>query len=56
MEIPGKFLFHFDQETSSLIGNQTYQTCLRLIHPILAMSWTMSAFVLRSMVKHAVFL
>ena len=24
MEISGKGLFHFDQETSSLIGNQTY--------------------------------
>ena len=25
MEISGKPLLHFDQETSSLIGNQTYQ-------------------------------
>ena len=25
MEISGKGLLHFDQETSSLIGNQTYQ-------------------------------
>ena len=48
MEISGKGLLHFDQETLSLIGNQTYhrKTCFRHINPTLAMSPTMGAVVL----------
>ena len=58
MEISGKELLHFHQETSSLIGYQTNHmtNMFCLINPTLAMSQTMSAFVLWSMTKHAVFL
>ena len=48
MEISGKGLLHFDQEISSLIGNQAYHrtNMFCLINPTLAMRQTMSAFVL----------
>ena len=44
MEFSGKELLHFHQETTSLVSDKTNQRCL--INPTLAMSRTMSAFVL----------
>ena len=48
MEISGRGLLHFYQQASSLIGNQTNHrtNMFCLINPTLAMSKTMSAFVL----------
>ena len=54
MEISGKGLLHFHQESVTKLI--TGQTCFCLINPTLAMSRTMSAFVLWSMAKYAVFL
>ena len=48
MEISGKGLLHFYQDTSSLLGNQAnHRTNMFLPYdPTLALSRTMSAFVL----------
>ena len=48
LEISGKGLLHFHQETASLIGNKTNHrtNMFFLFNPTLAMSRTMSAFVL----------
>ena len=58
MGISGKGVLHFHQETPSLIGYQTNRrtNMFCLINPTLAMSRAMSAFVLWSMPKLAVFL
>ena len=54
MEIFGKGLLYFYQETSFLIGDLTNRRTNMFLP--LAMSWTLNAFVLWSMAKHAEFL
>ena len=48
MQISGKVLLHFHQESLFLISHQTYhrKNMFCLINPTLAVSQTMSAFVL----------